>query len=258
LHISSSSGRSRGPRRPRDQRSSTRARGQDHKTHVQCRICHKWYRAVTYTHLKYLHGIESPSKYKEEYSLSKITSEEVRGRIAEKKFLVDRHAVDYIRRSWGQRSLKEITSYLGINPSTVRAHARRMGLGLLVERWDLRKVLRGLRRAHRDKIPLNSGHARKHLSHLYKAAIKYCRSWKNALREAGIRYESVSLRGPFEAWSQERVAAEIRELHRQGRDLDYAFIQTHHPRLYGAARNHFGSWKAARRAAGLPESKDAD
>jgi hypothetical protein len=206
--------------------------------------------------LKYRHGVDSPREYKEEFALTKITSQDVRSRIAEKKFLVDRHAVDYIRRSWGKRSLKEITAYLGINATTVRAHARRLGLGLLIEKWDLGKVLRGIRRARREGIPLNSGYARVHLGHLYKAAIKYCRSWKNALGQAGLQYDRVALRGPFECWTQERIVAEIRELRRQGRDRDYAFIQAHQSRLYAAARNHFGSWKTAREAAALPQSND--
>jgi hypothetical protein len=178
-------------------------------------------------------------------------SQEVRQRIADRKTLMDDHALGYIRKMWGKLSVREITAYLGVNATTVRAHALKMGLGLLVERWDPSKILRGLRRAHRLGIPLNSGHARKLMGQLYKAAIKYFHSWKNALSQAGIVYETVARRAPFESWSEERVKAEIRELHQSGIRLDYSFLQARHSKLYAAARNHFGSWQAARQAAGL-------
>ncbi|HVR84771.1 MAG TPA: hypothetical protein VMU54_10705, partial [Planctomycetota bacterium] len=210
-----------------------------------------WYRAITYTHLRYKHAIADPKSYKEKYALAKIASREVRKRISDQKLLVDRHAVEYIRRKWGKVSLKEITSYLGIHASTIRAHARRMGLGLLVEKWDERKVIKSLRRARRLGVPLNSGEARKTMGPLYKAAIKAFRSWRNALTQAGIPYEAVARRGPFESWTDERIFLEARGLHREGKDRDYRFLQQHHSRLYSAARNHFGSWMEMLRAAGL-------
>jgi hypothetical protein len=180
--------------RPELQTPSWQGGEEESRTHVRCRICHRLYRAVTYTHLKYKHGIDDPTAYKKEYSLRKITSFDVRKRIADQKFLVDRHAVDYIRRHWGKISLKEITSYLGIDASTVRAHALRLGLGLLVEKWDAAKIIRLLRRARRLGLPLSSGEARNTLGPLYKASLSRFGSWKNALIQAGIPYEKVSRR----------------------------------------------------------------
>jgi hypothetical protein len=255
IYSPTSSGQAEGPRRPQGESLSRRSEPDDSDSQVQCLICGQWFHAITFTHLKFRHGINRPREYKEEFGLSNITSPEVRRRIAQQKVLVDRHAVGYIRRHWGKKSLYEMVRYLGINASTIRAHARRMGLGLLVERWDLGKILRGLRKAHRLGTPLNSGHARKHLGQLYKAAIQYCGSWKRALAEAGISYEKVARRSALESWSRERIIAEIRELRLQGKDLDYAFLQARWAKLYAAARNHFGSWRAARQAASLQERK---
>jgi len=242
-----------GPIRKRGKRSRDGiGRSGDAETHVQCRICHRWYQAITYTHLRYKHGVE-PDAYKEEFALSKITSQEVRRRIAEQKFLVDRHATDYIRKHWGKVPLRDITRYLGINSSTARAHALRLGLGLLVEKWSDAKVLRMLREARKLGRPLSSGEARHGMGRLYKAAIKHFGSWKHALTQAGIAYEEVSRRGPFETWTRERILDEIQMLRRRGKDRDYLFLRTHHSKLYAAARNHFGNWARALGAAGPSE-----
>jgi len=221
------------------------------ETQVRCRICRRWYRAITYTHLRYKHAIDDPRAYKDKYALSNLTSAEVRKKISEQKILVDRHAVNYIRRKWGKVSLKEITDYLGINATTVRTHALRMGLGLLVEKWDKRKLILSLRQARRHGVPLSSGQARKRIGPLYRAAMKAFGSWRKALTAVGIPYETVTLREPFEAWTQERIFLEARRLHRDGKAREYAFLQRHHSKLYSAARNHFGSWVAMLRAAGL-------
>jgi hypothetical protein len=175
-------------------------------------------------------------------------------RIAEQKYLVDRHATDYIRKNWGKVPLRDITRYLGINSSTARAHALRLGLGLLVDKWSDAKVLRLLREARKLGRPLSSGEARHQMGSLYKAAIKRFGSWKLALTRAGIPYDKVSRRRPFEVWTRERILEEIRVLNREGKDRDYVQLQTHHSKLYAAARNHFGNWAQALRAAALPES----
>jgi hypothetical protein len=240
--------------RGRKKRSRSEMRGPLHaQTHVRCRICHRWYQAITYTHLRYRHGILDPKTYKEQFSLSKITSADVRRRIAERKILVDRHATDYIRKNWGRLSLKEITGYLGINPSTVRTHAMRLGLTLLVEKWTDAKVIRLLREARKLGRPLSSGEVRHQMGSLYKAAIKRFGSWKLALVRAGIAYEKVARRGPFETWTRDRIFSEIRSLALEGKERDYAHLPSYHSKLYAAARNHFDNWTSAVRAAGISD-----
>jgi len=247
---SKASGQLRGrEKQPRSEKRTT----PHSQTHVRCRLCHRWYEAITYTHLRYRHGILEPRTYKEEYSLSKITSADVRRRIAERKVQVDRYALEFIKKHWGKLSLKEITHYLGINPSTVRSHAMRLGLKLLVEKWCDAKIIRLLREARKLGRPLSSGEARHEMGSLYKAAIKHFGSWKLALVRAGIAYEQVARRGPFETWTPDRIIVEIRSLAREGKERDYIHLQNRYSKLYAAARNHFDSWANALRAAGLSE-----
>jgi len=221
------------------------------KTHVRCRLCRRWFEAITYTHLRYKHGIEEPRSYKEEFALSKITALEVRRKIARQKILVDRIDLGYIRKNWGKRSIREITSYLGISASTVRKHALRMGLGRLVEAWDPTKIIQSLRRAFRQGLELHSGGARDTMRPLYKAALKRFGSWRNALVAAGISPEKVARRGPFESWSPDRIIREILLLAKEGKERDYNHLQKNHSKLYAAARCKFGSWRQALRAANL-------
>lgn len=222
---------------------------------VRCRICHRRFQAITFTHLRYKHGIEDPELYKRKFAVDLLTSREVRRRISERKILVDRHASNYIRAHWGKVPLKEITRYLGIHPSTVRSHAARLGLGLLIERWTESKVLRLLRESQRLGVPLNSGEARRRLPPLYKATLRIFGTWKAGLTQAGIPYEEISLRGPFEKWNRGRILEEIRSLIREGRERDYRHLRFHHSKLYSAARNHFGNWNAACEAAGSPDQE---
>jgi hypothetical protein len=237
----------------RGDEASTPDRELETRTHVRCRICRRWLQAITYTHLRFKHGIREPQSYKEEFSLSKITALEVRRKIAQQKILVDRIDLNYIRKNWGKRSLREITSYLGISASTVREHAHRMGLGRLVEIWNATKIIQSLRRAFRQGIPLHSGGARDTMRPLYKAALKRFGSWRNALVAAEISPEKVARRGPFESWSPDRIIREILALAKQGKERDFNHLETHHSKLYAAARNHFGSWRKALLAANLME-----
>lgn len=223
---------------------------------VRCKICHCTFQAITYTHLRYKHGIENPKVYKKEFSVDSITSKDVRQKISERKILVDRHASDYIRSHWGKASLKEITHYLGIHPSTVRAHAARLGLGLLIERWTESKVLRLLKESRSLGMPMNSGEARRRIPPLYKATLRIFGSWRAGLTRAGLPYEEIARRGPFEKWTRDRIAEEIRGLIREGMERNYGYLRSRHSKLYAAARNHFGNWNAACEAArsGAPET----
>jgi hypothetical protein len=213
-------------------------------------MCRRWYQAITYTHLLYRHGITDPQTYKEEYSLIHITSPKVRGKIAERKFALNRSEINFIRVNWGKRPVAEISSHLQKDNATVRAYAVRLGLGLLVEKWTKAKVLKNIRQARRQRLILNSGEARNSMGRLYRAAVRHFGSWKNALEEAGIRYDTVARRGPFESWSVERVVREILDLKTKGVERNYSYLQAHHAKLYAAARNCFGSWAEALRIAG--------
>lgn len=222
----------------------------DSETHILCRICRRWYRAITYTHLRYVHGILEPQEYKDEFAVAKITAPEVRERLAEMKTLIRKSDLEYLKRHWGKKPLKVLTRRLGRDASTLRAQARRLGLPLKVESWNAEKVKRLIRRARREGRPLHSGGVRKDNPGLYKAGKYYFGSWEAAVTAAGLNYASVTRRAPFESWSRKRIVTEIRDLLRSGVTVDYRLLERRHSKLYAAARNHFGNWSAALHAAG--------
>src|SRR4028118_1077121 len=59
---------------------------------------------------------------------------------------------------------------------------------------------------------------------------------------------------PERVWTKEKLVEKIRELDKQGVDLSPTAIQRTHGALFASARSrsHFGSWRAAIEAAGIP------
>lgn len=221
------------------------------ETHVRCRLCLGWYEAITYTHLKARHGILRPAEYKQQFGVLKITSVEVRRKVAESKKRILRSERAYILGQWGQHSLRTISKRLGVNPSTVRTHAYRLGLPPLRQAWDKKKVVRALRRARREGKPLHSGGARRAIPLVYRAARSHFGSWDRAVESAGFSYRSIMKSKPFEQWSRLRIVEEIRRLAVRPERLSYRHLNRHCSKLYAAARNYFGSWRSALSAAGL-------
>jgi hypothetical protein len=226
----------------------------DTETHVQCLLCHRSYKAITYTHLKYKHGIEAPKSYKDEFSLGTITSREVREKVAAAKRIVGHKELEYIRKNWAKRPLSAIMDHLGVDASTIRGHAKSLGLPLYVQKWDGTKLISAILRAHRKGVPLHSASARKLIPQVYRSARKgkHFKTWKHAIEAAGLRYSQIARRRPFERWTSARIFQEIRALVRERRHLDYHFLQRKHSKLYAAARNHFINWQKAVRAAMRP------
>lgn len=217
------------------------------QTHLRCLLCRRWYRAITGSHLEARHGIDAQA-YKDKFGLRLITAGEVREKVAQSKILVGRRQLDLIRRAWKVKEQREIAARLGVDPATVRAWAKKLGLPPRVETWDRPKIVAGIRAARRRKIPLHSGAARRLLPRLYKAAQTHFASWGKAIRAAGLRYTRIRRVGPFAKWSADRIKDEIRRLLRKKR-VGYKYLERHHSKLYAAARNYFGSWKRALRAA---------
>lgn len=221
------------------------------QTHVRCRLCFRWFEAITYTHLKSRHGILRPAEYKQQFGVLKITSAEVRRKVAQSKQRILRFERAYILQQWGRSSLRTISNRLGVNPSTVQTHASRLGLPPLRQAWDREKVVTALRRARSEGRPLHSGGARHAIPLVYRAARQHFGSWGKAVESAGFSYQSIAKRKPFEHWSQMRIVEEIRRLAVRPQRLSYSHLNRHCSKLYAAARNHFGSWRSALSAAGL-------
>lgn len=214
-------------------------------THILCLLCSRWFRAITFTHLKYKHQVQEPQDYKDEFSLTTITPSDVRRKVANSKRVLTTRHLDYLKSHWGKRPLVEISSRLGINASTARAYAKQLGLPLFVKRWDKQQVLKEIRRARRNRQALHSGGIRVSSPRLYKAARSHFRSWKRAVSAAGLDYSQVARRAPFEHWTRDRIIREIEMLSRRRKHQDYRYLERFHSKLYAAGRNHFGNWRRA-------------
>jgi len=75
--------------------------------------------------------------------------------------------------------------------------------------------------------------------------------WRHALRLAGVLAPDENWRHKS-VWTRQRVIEAIQDLHVQGIPLNAKKNKL----LAAAARRRFGSWHAARAAAGLPVSKE--
>ncbi len=118
--------------------------------------------------------------------------------------------------------------------------------------WTNQLVLEEVRAWHAADKPLYSHYMRQNFQELLAAGIRYFGSWRNAVQAAGISYEDIR---KYRDWSKQRIIQTIQELNQQGFDLSFRsmMLSKYAPMVYAAIRpNHFGSWKDALEAAGLP------
>ena len=86
---------------------------------------------------------------------------------------------------------------------------------------------------------------------LLRAATRYFGTWEDAVRFAGLDYDSIRR---YKSWTRERIIARIKELHAQEADLSWRNVCLNiDPQLAAAAakKSHFGSWREALEASGL-------
>ncbi len=120
------------------------------------------------------------------------------------------------------------------------------------KRWSKEEVLRVIGELSRGGKQLNSGHIARNYPALAYAGRKYCGSWEDAIKAAGLDYESIR-RKCF--WSRKKIVARIRELKAAGEPLNVSAAERTHGGLVGAAAVYFGSWRQAINAAGLDYGK---
>jgi hypothetical protein len=110
-------------------------------------------------------------------------------------------------------------------------------------RWSRERVCAEIREAARGATTLTLAHAARNAPGLCAAARVLFGRWSAALRAAGLRPR------PWRRWTRKAVADEIR---RAARRLGHAPATRQVPaKVSSAAREHFGEWAAAVRAAGL-------
>jgi hypothetical protein len=115
-------------------------------------------------------------------------------------------------------------------------------------KWDRNTVAFELRARAQDDEPLNSGAIQQDDSGLHAAAVRHFGSYDAALRAAKVNPENVRQR---RTWTKPEVVRGLKTARRQGKHLSDSAIRQADAALYGAAVRLFGSFTAARKAAGL-------
>ncbi len=116
------------------------------------------------------------------------------------------------------------------------------------KRWSREEVLRMIGELNAKGRPLNSGYIARNHPALAYAGRKYCGSWEDAIKGAGLDYEAIR-RKSF--WSRKRIVERIRELESSGEPLHVSAAEVKYGGLVGAAAVYFGSWRRAIKAAGF-------
>ncbi len=121
-------------------------------------------------------------------------------------------------------------------------------------RWNRSSVTFELRAMAQNKEPLNSGALQKEDAGLHAAALRYFGSHDQALRAARVDPTKVRRRL---AWDRKRIIAELKAFRRAGNRVSDSAVRGANPALYGAAVRLFGSFTAARAAAGIKFKRGA-
>ncbi len=115
-------------------------------------------------------------------------------------------------------------------------------------KWTRDTVVTELKARARDSEPLNSGAIQKDQPSLHAAAVRYFKGFDEALRAAKLDPDKVRQR---KNWTRGDVVKHLKLVKKTGRRISDSAIRRDHPALYGAAVRLYGSFSAARAAAGL-------
>jgi len=115
-------------------------------------------------------------------------------------------------------------------------------------KWTKDTVVSELKARHRESLPVNSGAIQKDDPGLHAAAVRHFAGFDQALRAAKLDPEKVRQR---RIWDRADVIKGLKLVKKTGGRLTDSTIRRGHPALYGAAVRLFGSFTAARAAAGL-------
>jgi hypothetical protein len=116
------------------------------------------------------------------------------------------------------------------------------------ERWTRRRVLNDLAALHARGFSLSANKVKAMGQHrLVSAAIRLFGSWDKARRRAVADFTPL-----LQSWTKRRVVRAIRARHADGHSLSSTRVVKEDLPLAGAAVRYFGTWRAARTAAGVP------
>jgi hypothetical protein len=115
-------------------------------------------------------------------------------------------------------------------------------------KWDKDRIVFELKSRHREHEPLSSGAIQREDPGLHAAAVRHFSSYDDALRAAKLDPDRVRER---KSWDRAGVTRGLKSMKRAGEHLSDSSVRRRHPALYGAAVRLFGSFTAAREAAGI-------
>ena len=120
--------------------------------------------------------------------------------------------------------------------------------------WDRNSVIFELKSRAQEREALNSGALQQEDPGLYAAAVRYFGSYDKALRAAMIDPQQVRRR---RNWTRQSVVAALKSVKRGGQSVSDSVVRKSDPALYGAAVRLFGTFTAARNAAGIATPKSS-
>lgn len=115
-------------------------------------------------------------------------------------------------------------------------------------KWDRETILFELKARHKDREPLNSGAIQRDDPGLHAAAVRHFGAYDAALRAGKIDPDRVRRR---RRWDKAEVTRSLKAAKRAGKKLSDSAVRKDQPALYGAAVRLFGTFTAARAAAGI-------
>jgi len=118
--------------------------------------------------------------------------------------------------------------------------------------WDRNTIVFEIRSRARDGEPLSSGALQKEDPGLHAAAVRYFGGYDNALRAAHLNPTKLRQR---RNWDEKSIVAGLKRVAKRNGPLTDTSCRRHDSALYGAAVRLFGSFTAARKAAGIRISK---
>jgi len=115
-------------------------------------------------------------------------------------------------------------------------------------KWNKDTIVFELRGRAKEHEPLNSGAVQRDDPGLHAAAVRHFTSYDAALRAARLDPLAVRAR---RSWTDQDVLRGLKGVKRAGGHLSDSAVRRENPALYGAAVRLFGSFTAAREAAGI-------
>lgn len=119
-------------------------------------------------------------------------------------------------------------------------------------KWNKDSIIFDLRQRAREREALNSGALQQQHAGLHAAAVRHFGSYDEALRAAKLDPEKLRCR---RAWTRQAVKDAFKEAAKNGQHLSDSAVRAENPALYGASVRLFGSFTAARAAAGIKWKK---